>query len=105
MAMEDFINPYALQSSDTPGLVLVSNPLTGENYNSWSRSMKFALSARNTFAFVGVGGSFPKPNGADPLLLASWERNNDIVVSWLLNSIRIINKEMALAYINRRKTS
>ena len=56
--------------------------------------MKFALAMRNKFAFVD--GSIPKPDGTDPWLMASWERNNNIVVSWLLNSI---SKEISASII------
>ena len=56
--------------------------------------MKFALAARNKFAFVD--GSIPKPDGTYPRLLASWERNNNIVFSWLLN---LISKEISVSII------
>ena len=47
--------------------------------------MKIALSSKNKFGLVD--GSLPKPNGSDPALLASWECNNQIMMSWLLNLI------------------
>ncbi|KAI3720905.1 hypothetical protein L2E82_31904 [Cichorium intybus] len=37
---------------DGPGLVLVSQVLTGENYAAWSRSMIIALSVKNKLKFV-----------------------------------------------------
>lgn len=34
---------YYLHSSDGPGLALVSQTLTGDNYATWSRSMRIAF--------------------------------------------------------------
>ena len=79
-------DPYALSSSDHPGLVLVSQPLTETNYHSWSRAMRMALNSKKKLGFVD--GSIPRPGeDADPALLESWQCTNDIVSSWLLNSI------------------
>ena len=46
-AMEDLTNPYFLHQSDSPGVVLVSQPLTGDNYDSWSLSMELAFPVKN----------------------------------------------------------
>lgn len=51
--------------------------------------MVMALSAKNKIGFID--GSIPAPDAADPLYRL-WIRNNDIVGSWLLNSI---SKEVA----------
>ena len=93
-AIDESLNPYLLHHSDHPGMQIVSQVLTSDNYNSWSRSIKIALSSKNKFGFVD--GSLPKPDGSDPVLLASWERNNQIVMSWLLNSI---SKEIVASVI------
>ncbi|XP_073132877.1 uncharacterized protein [Henckelia pumila] len=84
-AIDDPSSQYFLHHSDNPGLVLVSQPLTSENYASWSRAMKIALSVKNKLGFVD--GSISKPSENDPNLLNAWIRNNNIVVSWLLNSV------------------
>ncbi|XP_068657869.1 uncharacterized protein [Aristolochia californica] len=78
-------HPYYLHHSDSPGQVLVSQLLTGENYTSWSRAMSLALSVKNKVGFID--GSIPIPQSADPPLLNSWTRNNNIVISWNLNSV------------------
>ena len=52
-------SPLFLRSGDNPGIILVPQPLTGENYNTWSRSMLVALSAKNKMCFVD--GSLSKP--------------------------------------------
>ena len=81
------VDPYALSPSDHPGLVLVSRPLTETNYHSWSRAMRLALNAKKKLGFIN--GSVPRPDDddADPALVESWQCTNDIVSSWLLNSI------------------
>ncbi|XP_061340834.1 uncharacterized protein LOC133287279 [Gastrolobium bilobum] len=83
--VENPSSPFFLHHSDNPGLVLVSQLLTGDNYNSWSRAMKIALSVKNKLGFID--GSIPKPSGNNAVLLAYWTRNNDIVISWILNSV------------------
>lgn len=78
-------DPFFIHHSDNPGTNLVSQILTGENYASWNRSMKIALSAKNKFEFVD--GSITKPNGSDPERLKLWIRNNNIIISWILNAV------------------
>ncbi len=48
----DDSNPCLLTNGDNPGLSLVTQPLTGENYQTWSRSMAMALVAKNKASFV-----------------------------------------------------
>ena len=80
------VTPYFLHASDHRGLNLVSRSLMELNFNSWSRFMKMALNSKRKLGFVD--GSIPKPDAdADPDLIAAWQCNNDIVFSWLLNSI------------------
>lgn len=80
----DAYHPYFLQSSDNPGIALVTQSLTVQNYQQWSRSVKLALSAKNKVGLID--GSQPKPAENSPLY-AFWHRCNDMVLSWLLNSI------------------
>lgn len=49
--------------------------------------MAISLSVKNKMDFVD--GSLPKPNESVPIKLKLWIRNNNIVISWLLNSISI----------------
>uniref|UniRef100_A0A2N9ICY7 Reverse transcriptase Ty1/copia-type domain-containing protein n=1 Tax=Fagus sylvatica TaxID=28930 RepID=A0A2N9ICY7_FAGSY len=48
----DDSNPCLLTNGDNLGLSLVTQPLTGENYQTWSRSMVMALVTKNTATFV-----------------------------------------------------
>ena len=83
--IDDPMSPYFLHHSDNPGLTLVSQPLTSDDYASWSRAMTIALSVKNKLGFID--GSISKPTGNDLPLLHSWIRNNNIVISWILNSV------------------
>ena len=79
------MNPYFLHQSDSPGLVLVCHPLTGDNYSSWSYAMELALSVKNKLGFID--GSLPRPGDDDPRLLSLWTCSNNIVVSWIFNAV------------------
>lgn len=52
-------SPYYLQNSDHPGLVLVSEPLDGNNYGIWLVAMTTSLEAKNKLGFLD--GSIVKP--------------------------------------------
>lgn len=84
-AIEEPSNPYYLHHFDSPGQVLVSQQLTGENYTSWICAMLIALSVKKKLGFVD--GSIPEPPGTDANLFNSWIRNNNMVISWILNSV------------------
>lgn len=45
--IDDGSSPYYIHHSDNPRLVLVSQPLTGDNYASWSRAMVIVLFVKN----------------------------------------------------------
>lgn len=83
--VENNAHPLYLHNNDHPGLVLIAKKLVGpDNYASWSRSMQIALNARNKF--VIVNGSFEKPVATSPFL-PQWERVNDLVITWILNTV------------------
>lgn len=73
-----------LHPSDHPGSVLVADVFNGEDFEKWRRSVTIALSAKNKIAFVD--GSSTRP-GNDSPLLPYWKRCNDMILSWLLNSV------------------
>lgn len=80
----DINHPYYLSSSDHPGLALVTETLTEQNYHHWSRSVKIALSAKLKLGFIDDTQIQP---AATSNQYALWMRSNDLVISWLLNSI------------------
>lgn len=82
--MENQSNPFFIHPSDSPGIALVSQVLTDDNFSSWRRAMKMALIAKDKLGFID--GSIVVPPEEDPLH-RSWIRNNNIVASWLHNSV------------------
>ena len=93
-AVDDPLNPYYLHHFDSPCFVLVSQLLTGDNYAFWSRAMLIALSVKNKLGFID--GSIPKPGGNDLNLLNSWIRDNNMAISWIMNSV---SKEISTSII------
>ncbi|XP_068331558.1 uncharacterized protein [Pyrus communis] len=82
----DVNHAYYLHHSDQPGMMLVSQPLTLDNYNTWSRAMIGALKAKNKLSFVD--GTFKKPEKKVAAAnLHQWDRCNSLVKTWLVNSI------------------
>lgn len=77
-------NPYHLQSSDSPGMKLVTNQFDGTCFSNWKRSMTIALSVRNKLGFVD--GSITKNVSTSPMF-KSWSRCNNMVISWLLGAL------------------
>lgn len=90
--LTDLTNPYPLESSDNPRTILVIDLLTTENYAAWSHSIRRALRAKNKLGFIN--GPLMKPSLATDLLMELWERCNDMLVSWIQNSI---NKPLRLS--------
>ncbi|MCH80175.1 hypothetical protein A2U01_0000938 [Trifolium medium] len=80
----DTLNPYFLHPNENPGLVLVTPPLSGSNYHSWSRAMTMALKSKNKLRFVN--GSLPRPDDEDHDSLA-WDRCNTMIMSWISNVV------------------
>ena len=83
-------DPLYLHHSDQPGLVLVSQTLTEENYSTWSHSMTMALTVKNKHGFIDGSVKQPKDDEADKL--RQWTRCCNLVKSWLLSSV---SKEIA----------
>ncbi|XP_016479561.1 uncharacterized protein LOC107800834 [Nicotiana tabacum] len=85
----DSAHPYYLHLSDYPGMNLVSSVFDGRSYGGWRRAVVITLSAKNKLEFIN--GSLAVP-AADSGLQQAWARSNDMVLSWLLNSL---SKEIA----------
>ncbi|XP_019427180.1 PREDICTED: uncharacterized protein LOC109335501 [Lupinus angustifolius] len=82
--MQDLFSPYYIPPNESPGAILVSKPLNGNNYHSWSRAMWMSLKTKNKLQFID--GSLLKPSIEDPSF-NTWDRVNTLVVSWLTQSI------------------
>ncbi|XP_024013753.1 uncharacterized protein LOC112087872 [Eutrema salsugineum] len=83
-SIDSIHNPFCLLSGDHPGMNLVSDILTGENYNTWIINMRTSLEAKNKISFVD--GSLPRPAESDPLYKI-WTRCNSMVKAWILNAV------------------
>lgn len=70
---EDSNNPYHLHSSDNLGLILVSHPLIGCNYNTWCQYMITTLTVKNKLYFIDGSIDPPDPND---LLYPYWNHCN-----------------------------
>ncbi|CAL1411708.1 unnamed protein product [Linum trigynum] len=77
-------HPYFIGSGDSSTAQLVSVVLTGPNYHSWARSMRFGLLSKNKISFVDP--SVPTPPVGDPLFQA-WQMCDTLVLSWILRSL------------------
>ncbi|CAM8984340.1 unnamed protein product [Rhodiola kirilowii] len=75
---------YHFNTNEITGAAIVSEVLIGrQNFVSWAKSMEIALSVRSKLEFVQ--GERPKPT--DAALAVKWKRCNDVVMTWLLNSV------------------
>lgn len=91
--IEAQINPYVLHHSTATTTSLVTELLVGaDNYISWSKAMMIALSGRNKLGFIN--GKIKKPESGN--LLTAWQCNNDVVTSWIINSI---SKRIAVSLV------
>ncbi|XP_050897409.1 uncharacterized protein LOC127104260 [Lathyrus oleraceus] len=80
----DHSSPYYLYPVENPDIVLVSPPLSENNYESWSRSMKRALLSKNKIKFIN--GKITTPDKNDSLF-DTWERCNNIVLAWISTTL------------------
>ncbi|XP_019234851.1 PREDICTED: uncharacterized protein LOC109215274 [Nicotiana attenuata] len=85
----DSSHPFFLHPSDYPGMNLVSSAFDGKSYGAWRRVVVIDLSAKNKLGFIDGTLSVPDKSSG---LQGAWARCNDMVLSWLLNSL---SKEIA----------
>ncbi|KAL2229041.1 UNVERIFIED_CONTAM: Retrovirus-related Pol polyprotein from transposon RE1 [Sesamum indicum] len=82
-----------LQSSDHPGMVMVSALLTGANYFAWNRAVRRALTSKMKLEFVD-GTTAPPPANTDAF--KRWNRIDSMVTTWILNCM---SKELAESFM------
>ncbi|KAL2226676.1 uncharacterized protein LOC110011893 [Sesamum indicum] len=82
-----------LQSSDHPGMVMVSALLTGSNYFAWSRAVKRALIAKMKVDFIDGTIVCPRTNTDE---FRKWNRIDSMVTTWILNCMI---KELAESFM------
>lgn len=76
-------NPLTLQNSDNLGLALVMVLVTNSNYLVWSRSIRRALVTKNKLGFINE--TLPEPTTETER--SPWRRADEMVSSWIINSI------------------
>ena len=79
---QGYFYPNFLHHNDNTNLVLVTEQLMKDNYVSWSHAMTIGLYVKNKIGFID--GTISRPTGD---LLPAWIRNNNIVISWILNFV------------------
>ncbi|XP_031405643.1 uncharacterized protein LOC116214368 [Punica granatum] len=75
---------FKIGTSDSTGLQITSCLLNGDNYLTWSRAMRIALTAKGKLGFVE--GKVLKPPTGDTNL-ESWEMCNSLILAWIFNGI------------------
>ncbi|XP_026384101.1 uncharacterized protein LOC113279642 [Papaver somniferum] len=76
-------SPYYVHPADNPTIVIFTPLLISDNYCIWERGIKKALSDKAKLGYID--GSIVKPT--DPIDLSHWTRVDDLVGSWVSNSI------------------
>ncbi|RVW81531.1 Retrovirus-related Pol polyprotein from transposon RE1 [Vitis vinifera] len=100
----DLSNPYFTHHSDHPGLVLISKPLNGDNYSAWRKAMTLALNAKNKLGFVN--GTIKAPlEETHPDDYATWSRCNDMVHSWIVNTLNPEISDFVIYYATAHELS
>ena len=82
---ENTSSPYFLSSGHTPSVSLVVQPLTEENYSTWSRTILISLDAKTKLGFID--GSIPKPQSVDHPYYTTWCKCSSTILACLLNSV------------------
>jgi len=92
---------YYLHPGENPSAILVSPPLIGSNYQSWRKSLKRALLAKNKLKFVN--GKIPMPP-EDDAHFDSWEHCNALVVSWINRTVCLLIGNSFLVFHSSKYT-
>ncbi|XP_016512714.1 uncharacterized protein LOC107829760 [Nicotiana tabacum] len=73
-----------MHPSESAGTVLVPVAFNGTGYRSWRRGVLRALSVKNKVGFITEKC---KKSGSDNANFDQWARCDDMVTSWILNSL------------------
>ncbi|XP_050278612.1 proline-rich receptor-like protein kinase PERK8 isoform X2 [Quercus robur] len=104
--LDDPSNPLYLHHEESPDAMLVYQPLVGENYPTWARSMRMALIAKNKLGFIDGTLTLLSPVVKTSSAIQAWIRCDKMVTSWILNSVSqeiatsIVDKDTALEIWN-----
>ena len=85
LTVDHYDNPFFLHNLDLDGLALVIDHLApGADFHVWRRSVRMALNVRNKLGFIDGTILKPPDNHRDS---GAWSRCNDMVSTWLMNSV------------------
>ncbi|KAL0455042.1 UNVERIFIED_CONTAM: hypothetical protein Slati_0843400 [Sesamum latifolium] len=73
-----------IQPLEVPGMIMISASLNGNNWLSWSRSVRIALEGRYKLGFID--GSCSRPAEGSPQH-KQWRITDCVVRTWILNTI------------------
>lgn len=65
-------------------LPITSHKLNGQNYNQWMRSVKIYLQGKGKKGYIIGDSKYPKKEDSN---LGKWQLENNLVMSWLLNTM------------------
>ncbi|KAL0328067.1 UNVERIFIED_CONTAM: Retrovirus-related Pol polyprotein from transposon RE1 [Sesamum calycinum] len=82
-----------IQLSDHHGMVMILAPLNGNNWLSWSRSVRIALEGRDKLGYIDGTCARPADGSAS---LRQWRITNSMVRTWILNTL---SKDIVNAYL------
>lgn len=82
-------DPLFLHHRGSPSTVLVSQPLIGENYPAWARSIRKALLAKNKLGFVDGSLTLSSPLLTTLSSIQAWITFDSMVGTWLINSVSL----------------
>lgn len=80
----DSSHPLYIHPSHSPGKLIVNSIFDGKGYGGWRRGILIALSAKNKVGFIYGTIAQPKISSES---FKSWCRCNNMVISWLLNTL------------------
>ncbi|XP_049407782.1 uncharacterized protein LOC125871226 [Solanum stenotomum] len=90
---------FDLHPSENAGSTLLPAVFDGTGYRSWRRAILKALSVKSKTGFIT--GKVVKSASTDPSFM-QWERCDDMVTSWILNSLSPDLRD-SLQYVNNAK--
>ena len=81
-------DPLFLHHGESPSTMLVTQPLTGcENYSAWAQVVRKAFLTKNKLGFIDGTLTLSSPLVFTPSAIQAWIRCDNMVGTWLTNSI------------------
>ncbi|XP_060210806.1 uncharacterized protein LOC132637786 [Lycium barbarum] len=78
-------HPYYLNASDSPGMNLINVNFDGASFGNWKRGVLISLLAKTKLRFINEKAQVLDETSSP---FEQWRRCNDMVIAWLLNSLR-----------------